>query len=300
MRKHAIFSLFSLLFIIIVIGKLVIVAQAPMSGTWTSSSEEKDGKINLNLELKRNGNGRHQVGQSYDYNELQGLSANPNGRVSFRLVREAGTIQCDGEFVNGRGSGTFTFTPNTGFIDAMRSRGFDFTKSTSKRGDGEADVSEKLFTAATVGVTTALADDLNSANFGKLGVEDLFKAAIFKVDGRFMAEMKATGFPDLGMEELVKARIFKIDAEYVRQIHEMGFENDDFESLVKFRIFKVTPELLASLKSEGFNNLSPEEVVKFRIFNIDTDFIRKAKAEDPNVTVEDLVQMKIGVRRRGN
>ena len=133
MRKHAIFSLFSLLFIIIVIGKVVIVAQAPMSGTWTSSTDQKDGKINLNLELKRNGSGRHQVGQSYDSNELQGLSANPNGKVSFRLVREAGTIQCDGEFVNGRGSGTFTFTPNSGFVDAMRSRGFDFTTSKNKR-----------------------------------------------------------------------------------------------------------------------------------------------------------------------
>ena len=300
MRKHAIFILFSLLFIIIVIGKVVIVAQAPMSGTWTSSTDQKDGKINLNLELKRNGSGRHQVGQSYDSNELQGLSANPNGKVSFRLVREAGTIQCDGEFVNGRGSGTFTFTPNSGFVDAMRSRGFDFTTSKNKRSNEESDVSERLFTAATVGVTTALADDLNSANFGKLDVDDLFKAAIFKVDGKFMAEMKATGFPNLGMEELVKARIFKIDADYVGQMQQMGFEGQDFESLVKFRIFKVTPDLIASLKSEGFNNLSPEEVVKFRIFNIDTDFIRKAKAEDPNVTVEDLVRMKIGVHKRGD
>ena len=103
MRKNTIFNLFSLLFIIIVIGKIVIVAQAPISGTWTANSrDEKDGKINLNLELRRSGNGRHQVGQTYDYTDLQGLSANPNGKVIFRLVREAGTIQCDGEFVNGR------------------------------------------------------------------------------------------------------------------------------------------------------------------------------------------------------
>jgi len=301
MRKNIIFSLFSFLFIVIIIGKLVIVAQAPLSGTWTANSrEEQNGKINLNLELKRSGTGRHQVGQTYDYNELQGLSANPNGKVSFRLVREAGTIQCDGEFVNGKGAGTFTFAPNGGFVDAMRSRGFDLTKSNGRHGDDESDVNERLFTAATLGVTTALADDLLSANFGKLDVDDLYKAAIFKIDGKFMAEMKSTGFPNLGMEDLVKARIFKIDADYVRQVHEMGFEKEDFEGLVKFRIFKVTPEFLTAIKNEGFSDLSAEEVVKFKIFNIDPEFIRKAKAEDPNVTVEQMVQMKIGVRRRSS
>jgi hypothetical protein len=287
-----------------VIGKLVIVAQGPVTGTWTADTREnKDGKIQLNLELKRNGNSRHQVGQSYDYSDFQGLSASQaqNGRVSFKLAREAGTIQCDGDFVNGKGSGTFTFTPNAAFVDGMKGRGFDFTKPSGKKNvEDPYEVSDRLFTAAALNVTTALADDLLSANFGKLETEDLFKAAIFKVDGKFMAEMKATGFQNLGMEDLVKARIFKIDADYVRQVADMGFDNRDFEDLVKFRIFKVTPEFLTSLKNEGFGNLSSEEVVKFRIFNIDTDFIKKAKAENPNVTVEEMVQMKIGVRRRGD
>jgi hypothetical protein len=303
MRKNIIFSLFSFLFIVIVIGGVVIVAQTSITGTWTANSrEDKEGKINLNLERRSlDGNGKHQVGESFSYSDFQGLSREQaqNGKVSFRLVREAGTIQCDGEFVNGKGSGTFVFTPNTGFIDAMRGRGFDFAKSNGRQ-NGDIEINDRLFTAAAINVTTALADDLLAANFGKLDVEDLFKAAIFKIDGKFMAEMKATGFPNLGMEDLVKARIFKIDANYVRQVQDMGFEKEDFEGLVKFRIFKVTPEFLVDLKNEGFTNLSSEEVVKFRIFNIDTDFIRKAKTENPNVTVEEMVQMKIGVRRRGD
>ena len=107
MRKNTIFTLFSFLFIIIVIGRVVIVAQAPITGTWTANArDEKDGKINLNLERRStNGSGHNQMGKSYDYSELQGLSANPNGKVSFRLVREAGNIDFQGEFVNGRGYG---------------------------------------------------------------------------------------------------------------------------------------------------------------------------------------------------
>ena len=53
-------------------------------------------------------------------------------------------------------------------------------------------------------VTTALADDLASAGFGKLQTEDLFKAAIFKVDSKFAREMKASGFENLGMENWLK------------------------------------------------------------------------------------------------
>ena len=154
MRKYSIFGLFSFLFIVIVIGRLVIVAQAPITGTWTADTREnKDGKIQLNLELKRNGTNRHQVGQSYDYSDLQGLSREQaqNGRASFRLAREAGTIQCDGEFVNGKGSGTFTFTPNSAFVDGMRSRGFDFTKPSAKKNvEDPYEVSDRLFTAAAI------------------------------------------------------------------------------------------------------------------------------------------------------
>ena len=295
-------------FIIIVIGKYVIVAQEPVTGEWRTDTwsqkhdkegKEKqvrveDGKIHLSFQ-RTTGNGRNSHGSSYTLDEL-GLTAGQvqNGRVSFRLVREAGTVEAEGTFVNGHGSGTFRFTPNRSFVDAMRSRGFDFERA-GKHGDSGAD---KLFSAALVNVTTALADDLNAANFGRLDVDDLFKAAIFKIDGKFMAEMKATGFPDLQMEDLVKARIFKIDAEYVRQVHQMGFSNRDFEGLVKFRIFNVTPEYLSELKAAGLTKLDGEEIVKCKIFNIDPEFVRKARAEDPNVTLEELVRMKIGVGKR--
>jgi hypothetical protein len=302
-----------------------------MTGEWKADNRigkgDNDGKIHLSFE-RRTGNGSNQQGSSVAYEDLQGLTRDQmqNGKVSFRLIREAGTVECEGTFTNGKGSGTFRFTPDTGYVAAMRSRGFDFEKKSSTSAQG---LEGKLLSAALLNVTTALADDLKSVDIGPLDVDDLFKAAIFKVDSKFMAEMKASGFPGLKMEDLVKARIFKIDADFLKRVHEMGFVEKDFESMVKFsifkvtpdfiaelrnagftnltseevvkfRIFKVTPELLTDLKSEGFTNLSAEEVVKFRIFNIDREFMRKARAEDPNVTVEELVKMKIGIRSRKN
>lgn len=300
MSKSLAFRLFSFMLVTFVWGSYVLVAQNVVTGDWTAKVKGEDpDKIHLSFEMRTEKGGRNQHGSSFLYSDLQGLTREQaqNGKASFSLAREAGTIQCEGTFVDGRGSGTFRFTPNYAFAEAMRSRGFDFSKSSKH---GQPAIEHRLFTAATLNVTTAFADDLRTANFGELDVDDLFKAVIFKITPQFMAEMKATGFPNLGMEDLVKARIFKVDAEYVRQVHDMGFANLDFEGLVKFRIFKVDPEYLAALKAEGLTNLSAEDVVKFRIFKIDPQFIREARASEPNITTEQLVEMKIGVRRKTN
>jgi hypothetical protein len=282
-----------------------VTAQDVISGEWTASLVKDNSKINLNFnrqtEKSSNGkSGRHQMGQTYEFSEL-GLSREQvlsGGPARFSLVREAGTIDCEGSFQNGKGSGTFRFTGSASFVSAMKSRGFDFEKDASSHGP-ERQLEDRLFTAAALNLTTALADDLASAGF-KLDVDDLFKAAIFKVNSEFMREMKASGFPNLGMEELVKARIFKIDAKFVTEATQMGFDKEPFESLVKMRIFKVTPEFITEVRNEGLNNLSVEEIVKLRIFKIDGDYIRKAKAEGVTVDVETLVRRKIGVERAYN
>jgi len=319
------FSFLLILAILLVVG---VSAQEVITGTWKADSKpekwdkkdksddwdksdkvDSENKIHLSFERRTEKGGRNQNGSSYKYSDLQGLSrqqALGSGAVRFSLVREAGTIECEGTFTDGKGAGTFRFTPNAQFISAMKTRGFDFEKNSSVRfeknssmrkddDDDESDASERLFAAATLNVTTALADDLLSADFGKLDIGDLFKGAIFKVDSKFMREMKASGFPNLTFDDLVKARIFKIDADFVRQVTEMGFDKEPFESLVKMRIFKVTPAFIEEARAEGLNNLDVEDLVKMRIFKIDSAFIRQAKADGVPLKVESLVQRRIGV-----
>ena len=273
-------------------------AQSTLTGDWNATVNKDESKLNLNMERRSQKGDRHQHGQTYDFSEFQGLTreqALNGGPVSFSLVREAGRIDLEGSFQNGKGSGTFRFTGNPAFISAMKSRGYDFEQYYD---DDDRHAENRLFAATALNVTTALADDLASAGFGKLGVDDLFKAAIFKIDSAFMREMKASGFENLGMEELVKARIFKIDANFVKQVSQMGFEKEPFESLVKMQIFKVTPEFITEMRNEGLNNLAVEDLVKLRIFKIDPEFIRQAKADGVPLEVERLVQIKIGVARR--
>lgn len=282
--------------IVLVFGSYIIVAQATTNGIWKANSKSEDsGKIHLSFERRTEKGGRNQMGQSFELADLQGLSreqATGSGTVNFRLVREAGVIDCEGNFQNGKGTGTFRFTPNPQFVAAMKSRGFDFEKSSSSDKNHSED---QLFAAATLNLTIAFTDDLLSANFGKLETDDFFKAVIFKVTPQFASEMKASGFPNLGMEDLVKARIFKIDVEFVKQVVAMGFDKEPFESLVKMRIFKITPEFITEIRNEGLTNLDVEDIVKLRIFKIDSAFIRQARADNVPIEVEKLVQKRIGV-----
>ena len=307
-------TFFSIAFIIITIGSVVIVAQDNViNGTWKANDNdwnfnrkdnEKDknvdfdvdafekskDRIQLNFKYDREKGRQNNFGSSFDYADLKGLSRSQvegasATNVNFSLDREAGKIEMQGTFQNGKGSGTYRFTPSRTFASNMQTRGFNFTN-------------EKLFSATALDLTTAFVDDLLTANFKGLDIDDLFKAKIFKITPQFMSEMASIGFPNLDMEDLVKARIFKIDAAFARQIADMGFKNDSMEELVKFRIFKVTPEFLSEVRAEGLNDLDAEDVVKLRIFNINGEFIRQARAENVPVNVEDLVQKKIGVWRK--
>lgn len=298
-KQTLFFSFFAL--IVIVIGNYVIVAQSTLTGNWRAETKaENPEKIYLSFSRKTENGNRNQMGQSFKYEELKGLTREQslsNGAVKFSLVREAGTIDCDGTFQDGKGAGTFVFKPNSQFVDAMKTRGFDFEKTNSTKYDSEDSTENRLFAAATLNVTTALADDLLSANFGKLDTGDLFKAAIFKVDSRFMREMKDSGFQNLTFEDLVKARIFKIDGAFLRELASNGFDKEPFENVVKMRIFKITPEFIKGVRAEGFQDLEIEDLVKMRIFKIDAEFIRQARSEGVPMEVEKLVQKRIGVYR---
>lgn len=301
MRKtFKFFSVILPVLIVIVIGNYVIVAQSTVSGEWKADSAGRsDGKVEIKfIGSERRDGKRSRMGNTFELNELRGLKGDDlkseRAAVKFQIVREAGTVECTGTFVNGAGSGKFVFSPSSDFVAAMSSRGIEFRNRTGNTDDNG--IEHQLFAAFTFNVTAALADDLIS-NFGKIESDDLFKARIFKIDGSYAREMKDAGYPNLTFDDLVKAKIFKIDGEFLRSMTAAGFTNVPFESLVKFKIFKITPEFINEIRAEGFADLEIEQLVKMRIFKIDAEFIRKARAEGVPMDVEKLVQRRIGVWR---
>jgi hypothetical protein len=263
--------------------------QEAQSGTWAAEIKNGKAENELQFTFNRRTSGGHSSmsGNGFSLDDFQGLSrsqvfATTNTPVTFRLTREAGTVECEGSFREGKGAGSWRLIPSQSFRSAMSSRGYnDLTD-------------EQMFTSVMVNVTSKFVDDFKSMGLDAQTYKEVIKGKIFNVTPQFASELKSLGFDNLQLEELVKARIFKVDAEFVRQVQAMGFERQSLEGLVKLRIFKITPEFISAMKSADFENLSAEALVKLRIFEITPEFIKSMKAEGlSQISVEDAVKLKI-------
>jgi hypothetical protein len=291
-------------------------AQGSITGEWLAEFNRKDAdEVQFTVIRRSERGGQHNSSNGIPLNELQGLTRQQafgaKTEVNFRLVREAGTFQCEGYFREGKGAGHWTLTPNQSFVSAMRSRGYDNLSE------------DDLFSAALFDINIKTIEDLKAAGYDRLTFKELVEASIFKVTGDFIREMRSAGFENLTLKQLVEARIFKVDSQYVKEVQAMGFGPQPLKTLVEMRIFKITPEFINEMRSmnfenlslkqltelrihkvtpefvngvkaEGFSSISPREAVELKIHGVDRDFIRRVKAKGfNNVSLNKLVELRI-------
>lgn len=185
------------------------------TGTWETREWDRDddrreeGWIYLNLRLDRE-DGSWNMGRSIDVADLRGITAaelgGTTGDVRFELVREAGTIVFEGDVRNGRGTGFFTFTPDSGYLSRMAQLGYGDLSDTRK------------FVFAAHDVTTQYVTELQDLGYRDLPENDLVKFVIHGVSVDFIRGMNGLGYSDIAAEQLVKLRIHGVSPDWVRRI----------------------------------------------------------------------------------
>src|SRR5512143_1140177 len=98
----------------------------PFQGTFTvEPSDDARDLVELHVEQRSAG---HHMSSSFDVKreELRGYSPDADGPVRFELVRDAGTLRCEGVLRRGAGGGSATFVPDAGYVSEM-----------ARLGDGE-------------------------------------------------------------------------------------------------------------------------------------------------------------------
>ena len=267
-------------------------AQGSITGEWLAEFSRKNpDEVQFTVIRRSARGGQHNSSNGIPLNELQGLTRQQafgaKTEVNFRLVREAGTFQCEGYFREGKGAGHWTLTPSQSFVSAMRERGYDNLSE------------DDLFSAALFDINIKTIEDLKAAGYDRLSFKELVEANIFKVTGEFAREMKAAGFENLSLKQLVEARIFKVDSQYVKEVQEMGFGRQPLKTLVEMRIFKITPEFIREMRTMGFENLSLKELTEMSIHKVTPEFVNGVKAEGfPSITTRQAIDLKIhGVDR---
>lgn len=252
-----------------------------------TASESRDGRIDL--ALHRNENSR--TNRGWDRSMLQGLGATPftaGAPVRFRIVREAGTLACEGTGNGTRGQGECRFERAPAYFDGLRQR--DVTVSR----DWDA------IQLAWFEVPLALLDELKRQNYETPRVDDLIGAGVFGINVAWMREMDAAGYREEQLRDLIPFRIFKVDAAYIRDLKAANPRlKPSAEDLVKFRIHKLEPAWVAGWAQLGYE-LNPGQLVTSRIHNVSPDYARSMMAEvRDRPSFDQFVQMRVHGARPG-
>ncbi len=111
------------------------------------------------------------------------------------MVRQAGTINFEGDIRNGCGTGFFTFVANDSFVREMASLGYS----------GLSEDRIDLF--ALQDVTTDMVRELQTLGYDGLSEETLVQFAIHGVSPQFIRQMNDLGYTDIEPTMLVQLRI---------------------------------------------------------------------------------------------
>ena len=281
------FSMFVAMSSALYLSRVFAAPQFRLEGEWTARASAKHpGEIQLNFTRRSDNGSTSMNGSTYKLAELTGLGAdilNAAARtdVKFSLIREAGTIICDGMFRDQMGAGFWKFEPNAGFRAEMKNRGFGPLTD------------EELLRATFGGLNTKYIDDLKAAGYGDLDFDKLVRAASHDITPAYVKEMRGAGYADLTMDDLIRARNHDVDAEYIKRVADMGFEKQPLDTVIRLQNHEITSEFIASMKAAGFSGLSIDELIRLKNHEVTPEFVAEIKAEGfPDLAAETAIRLK--------
>ncbi len=188
---------FAVLFLASILATPVLSAQraVPSGGQWLIDPSERPGTVQLSVRFGERGNSSN-WSRDVPLREFVGLSAadmrGSGVTVHFKIVRSAGTLDCEGWFEGGKGSGHFTYQPNPDFVAELAKRGINAPTAWE----------QFQMTMASVGVD--LVDELARQKYERPTAAELARMATHGVDLEYVRDIGARGYHLSDSESLVR------------------------------------------------------------------------------------------------
>ena len=257
------------------------------SGQWTADVRKASGDdIQFNLRsTSDDGRSEYSSGRTMKVSDFQGLNiaeitSAAKTNVSFSLVREAGTINCEGTFSQGLGAGFWKFIPNAGFVSMMQSRGYNNLTD------------EDLVRATFNNLTGKYIDELKTAGYDKLSFNDLARAASHAISVAYINELRAAGYNVASMDDVIRASNHDINKEFIADMRSAGFAQLSMDDLIRLKNHDISSSYISELKAEGISNITADEAIRAKNHDITADLIRRAKAQGyGNAGLDELIRL---------
>lgn len=217
--------------------------------------------------------------------ELQGLTAlqydsAEGAPVRFRLVREAGSFDCEGIVRRQRGTGDCRFLPDVGFAAALRQRGIGNPAPT------------QLFALANGNIGLGYADELQRQGYARPSVDDLVRAADHGASYDYLRGLGELGYRAGTVANLVRMRDHGVTTDYIRELVAFGLKNIPAETLVEMRDHGVSPRYIGELRRLGYSNLSIRELIRMRDHGVTANYVSELGSHGIRFGPDELIRLR--------
>jgi hypothetical protein len=311
---------FAVLLLLAFLAAPVLSAQrtVPSGGQWLIDPGEHSGTVQLSVRYSERGERGYSSNWSRDVplSEFVGLSAadlrGSGVTVHFKIVRSAGTLDCEGWFDDGKGSGHFTYQPNPDFVAELAKRGINAPPPTAweqfqmtmagvgldlvdelKRQGYDTPTASLLARMGNHGVDLEYVRDIGARGYHLKDSGSLVRMRDHGVDPEFIESLDSAGYKSLSAEALVRLRDHGVDGDYIVDMKEMGYAPSDPEELVESRDHGVDPSYITSLKEAGYERLSLQELRRARDHGVTRGFIQRVKARGyGNPSIDEVIRLR--------
>ena len=201
---------------------LSLLATVLIQGTWSVSTQAGGTQLDLRYETPTS-NSSHSAHVDPNALGIAAALASPGAHVHFTLHHEAGDLVCDGWVASGSGGGTYTFTPNTAFVDAMQHRGYDVRS-----------IDEQM-AAANLDITTEYVDSFERIKFHPSDFHGLVAMKALNVTSDYVALFQAAGVDDLTSQNVIALKAMRVDATYLKHLQTDGFKNLSAHEIIRLK-----------------------------------------------------------------
>ncbi|HUB80563.1 MAG TPA: hypothetical protein VMB03_17285 [Bryobacteraceae bacterium] len=274
---------------------------------WKLSRSDDGGKVRLTLERSRHGS-RMVTSSDVPLANFRGFSPDlldHRGPAKFSYVQDAATLECEGRYGWGRGSGSFTLTPNPQFAAELNRLGFaspnqddlfllvitgtnlDFIREVhdSHIATSLGDVLE----LAQHGVNSQYIHDVARVGYRDLKADDLIALRDHGVEARFVQELKDAGY-QIDSGQVIQLKDHGVDSEYIRALGKYGL-HPDAQDVVTLRDHGIDPEFLRGFREAGFDSTRADELIMMHDHGVPRDFVLEAHDLGYRFTPNEVVQL---------
>jgi hypothetical protein len=254
-------------------------------GAWFATIS--NGKISIQFKSDDQGENQSMNSSTFDLSDFPNLPRDTKG--TFKLTREAGTMEFTGKFEGDNGMGRYNFTGDQQYAAHMTREGVGTM--------AENDLMVFFF----IDIKKSYLQMLKESGFAQVRKNDLIPMAALNIDKPFISSIQNNGYKNVGMHQLIPLKSLNIDGNYIKSIREAGYTKVTLDQLITFKAQNIDKEYLLKVKKSRLKDgqagemkeMDPQEIITFKAMEIDDNFVNSFKeAGFTNISNQDLVSFK--------